>query len=157
MALTAKKIEKLAEKGRLALRDHAAACAEDARRRYGRVDYPAITTMLEDRKVVRYPTELRFSVAALVSGEFAYAEPLGERPSEGYRLWVHPYFEQRLDDLPRLIAYHIPAVNYGDVVTEEDAEVFAATLLGEDRDEYYERLCALADELPMTTGEEDQS
>lgn len=157
MALSARKVEKLAGKGRSSLRDHAAICAAEARERYAPVDYDAILRMLEDRKVVRYPTRLDFEATGLQPGEFAFAEPMGEHPRDGFRLHVHPRFEYRRGDLPHLIAYHLAAINYGDVVTREEAEVFAAALLGESQHEYYERVCRLADELPGAAEEAAQA
>lgn len=137
----------MAEQGRAALTGHAAHCAASARARYGTVDYPALLRILEDRTVVRYPTELAFDATELLPGEFAHAVPSGNHPAEGYRLCVHPHFENRPQDLPLLIAYHLVRINYGQVATPLDAEVFASSLLGMDQEDYYQRICALADEL----------
>lgn len=135
-------------KARRALRDHVVERALLARERYGGlIDYPTLLTILEDREVVRYPTVIEFSDAALRPGEFAYAAPVGEAPSEGFRLFVHPAFRMREEVLPLLVSYHIVRVNYGEIATHEEAELFGATLLGLDVDAYYETLCVLADQL----------
>ena len=132
-----------------ALCDHVQSKADDARRSYGgRVDYTAILRMLSDRSVVRYPTELRFDAGPLEPGEFAYAHPLGEEPGAGFHLFVHPEFEDRPEILPLLIAYHLVSINYGEIATHEEAELFGATLLGLDAECYYEALCAAADSVP---------
>lgn len=134
---------------RTALRDHVCDKADDARRRYGgRVDYAAILRMLEDRNVVRYPTEVRFDSTSLEPGEFAHALPLGENPLAGFHLVVHPKFETRPEILPGLIAYHLVRINYGEIATHEEAELFGATLLGLDPEEYYLALCSAADSIP---------
>jgi hypothetical protein len=134
--------------GRQALHDHVVAKALYARDKYGApIDYAAVCAMLDDREIVRFPTGLRFDADGLEPGEFAHAQPLGEHPAGGYCLFVHPYFEQRLDALPLLIAYHIVTVNYGDIATAGEAELFGATLLGMDVEAYYEAVCRLADEL----------
>jgi hypothetical protein len=39
-------------------------------------------------------------------------------------------------------------VNYGEIVSHEEAELFGATLLGMDVEEYYRALCDLADGVP---------
>ncbi len=105
--------------------------------------------MLDDREVVRYPTGLRFDAEPLQAGEFAFAQPLGEHPADGYCLFVHPCFENRREVWPLLTAYHIPVINYGDsVVTHEEAELFGATLLGMEIDAYYQALCELTDSIP---------
>lgn len=132
--------------GRVALRDHAVEKASAARRRYGGcVDSEAIVRMLDDRDVVRWPTRLRFDLSGLEQGEFAHAQPVGDHPRDGFVLFVHPAFEHTPEAWPPLIAYHIVRINYGDIASHEEAELFGATLLGIDVDEYYERLCNLAD------------
>ena len=140
--------ENLEQQARGALREHAASVGADARARYGAVDWATLPRILEDRAVVRFPVDVVFDSAALQKGEFAWAEPVGDHPRDGYRLAVHPMFESREDVLPLLVAYHIPVVNYGDVTTNEEAEAFAAALLGMNQDDYYRQICALADELP---------
>jgi hypothetical protein len=135
--------------GRMALSGHVADKATAARLRYGQsIDSEAIARMLADREVVRYPAAVVFDEAPLEPGEFAYARPFGDHPAEGFQLVVHPCFRDRPETWPLLIAYHIPTINYGDIATSEDCELYGATLLGMDRDEYYRRLCTLADEVP---------
>jgi hypothetical protein len=65
---------------------------------------------------------------------------------------VHPLFADRPDDLPALVAYHIPVVNYGAIVDAEAAELYGAALLDLEPDEYYARLCALADAIAAASG-----
>jgi len=135
--------------GAIALQDHVAAVASLARDRYGpRVDGSAIRRMLEDRDIVRYPVAIVFDDQPLHPGEFAFAEPRGCGPQEGFTLFVHPYFQEQTDTLPMLIAYQLVRVNYGDVASHEEAEAFGAALFDMDRDEYYERICDLADSMP---------
>ncbi len=136
----------LEHEGRAALTDHAADCAYQARQRHGEIDTATLPSLLADDKVVRYPTELCLDAGPLEAGEFAYAEPRGAHPRDGFRLCVHPHFAGRAE-LPLLVAYHLVAINYGEIATREQAEVFGALLLGLDPDEYYERVCRLADEV----------
>lgn len=137
------------EDGYEALRGHVAERAFLAREKHGpTIDLEVMRQILADPEVMRFPTVLRFDAEELISGEFAWAAPLGDKPSDGFAIVVHPQFEKRLDVLPLLIAYHIVSVNYLDVVTHVEAELFGATLLGLTTDEYYERLCKFADELP---------
>jgi hypothetical protein len=133
---------------RRSLRDHLADKAFAARSRFRMlVDRAAIMTLLDDRAIVRYPVGVRFDSEPLMAGEFAALQPLGEHPSQGYCLFIHPSLECREDLLPLVIAYYIPSVNYGEIATPEDAEQFGATLLGIGVDEYYQSLCDLADSL----------
>lgn len=137
-----------AEEGQQALRDHVVARAAEVRSRLGgRVDRAAIFALLDDRSVVRYPLGVRFDAEPLRPSEFACLEALGAHPAEGFCLFVHPACEADDELLPLLIAYYIPSVNYGDVATHVEAELFGSTLLGIDREAYYRALCAVADAL----------
>jgi hypothetical protein len=49
--------------------------------------------------------------------------------------------------VPYLVLYQLVAVNYGEFASADDAETFAAAALGLPREEYYQVLCSLADEL----------
>ena len=133
------------EEGQEALKNHIREKALAARAKAGgRVDADTIIRFLEDPAVVRFPTELRFSKDYLKPGEFAYAEPI-DGGSRRYVLWIHPFFEPRPEVWPLLIAYHITTINYGSIVTHEEAELYGATLLGMDIDDYYQTLCDLVD------------
>lgn len=136
--------------GRQALRDHLLEKACPARARYGpSIGADEIVSILSDREVVRYPTVLRFDDTNLMPGEFAHAEAVGEHPADGFCLYVHPCFEPMRDVWPLLIAYHIPPINYGEIVEAEDCEVFGAALLGLETGAYYAKLCELADLVPL--------
>jgi hypothetical protein len=136
------------EQARVAFHGHLVEKATAARRRHGPViDAATILRMLEDRAVVRYPVALHFDAAPLEPHEFASAHPLGFHSGDGFALFVHPLFADRPQDLPALVAYHIPVVNYGAIVDAEAAELYGAALLDLEPDEYYARLCALADEI----------
>lgn len=131
-----------------ALRGHVLAKAFLARSKYGpKLDLDAMQRMLQDQEIVRFPTHLSFDAQPLMPGEFAWPKPLGEKPSDGFTLAMHPHFEHRPRDLPLLIAYHIVAINYLDVVTAQEAELFGAALFGIEVEDYYAQVCALADEL----------
>ncbi len=134
---------------RAAFCEHLKARAAAARLRYGLyIDAEAILKMLADRRVVRYPTTIEFDAAPLQAHEFAYPRPLGFHPSDGYCLLVHPHFEPQPENLPLLVAYHIPTINYGGIVEARHAELYGATLLGLEPETYYRALCELADSVP---------
>jgi len=142
--------ERLSEEdGRIALREHVVEKAMDARLRHGLyIDAEQMVRVLDDRAVVRYPVGIRFDAEGLEAGEFAWPMPLGDSPSKGFCLFIHPCFEDQPDAWPLLIAYHIPTINYGEIATHEEAELFGATLLGLEQDEYYKALCELTDSIP---------
>lgn len=140
------------EGGQRALREHVAAKATDARDRHGPdIDFAAIERLLADPECVRFPTSVRFDASELRPGEFAWPAPTGASPKDGFTLHVHPMFKDRAEVLPLICAYHIVAINYLDVATHVEAELYGATLLGLPVDEYYARLCGLADELPTSS------
>ncbi|TNF22375.1 MAG: hypothetical protein EP329_28760 [Deltaproteobacteria bacterium] len=130
------------------LSDHVRRTALDARALYGpSFDQAALERLLEDRRCCRFPTRIVFDAAGLEPGTFSAAEPLGDDPREGYVIRVHPRFERRPLLLPLLVAYQLVVVNYGDIATHEEAELFGATLLGLSVDDYYQTLCLVADSL----------
>lgn len=133
------------EDGKQALLDHVIRKATEARAKYGVINRAVLTDLLQDRAVVRYPLGIRFDAEPLRPGEFACLEALGDHPSDGFCLFIHPMFEPVDDMIPFLVAYYIPSVNYGEVASHVEAEVFGATLLNTDREEYYKILCSVAD------------
>ncbi len=137
------------EDGKQALHGHVCDKAAAAHEKYGpSIDWDTFQRMLDDPLVVRYPTTIAFDSQPLQPGEFAFVQPRGEQPAEGFQLFIHPHFRDRPDALPLLIAYHLVRVNYGEIATHEEAELFGATLLGLEVDAYYQAVCRLADELP---------
>ena len=62
-------------------------------------------------------------------------------------MYVHPWFMPQLEQVPLLVLYQLVLVNYGAFAAPEDAESFGAAALGLAKDEYYQALCRLADEL----------
>lgn len=116
--------------------------------KYGpQLDWRALQDLLADRAYVRYPCEIAFDAALLQPGEFAHPAPKGERPEDGFTMFVHPLFMTQLDQVPALVLYQLVALNYGVFASCHDAETFGAAALGLTRDEYYDRLCDLSDQL----------
>ena len=135
-----------AEEAQQSLRDHVVTKAMDARAsRGGLIDRVEMMRLLDDRAVVRYPLGIRFDAEPLQPGEFACLESLGEHPRDGFCLFIHPMFENVDELFPLLVAYYIPSINYGEVASHVEAELFGATLLGIDVEEYYTILCSVAD------------
>ena len=133
---------------RSAVSQHAAAKAAEIRERYGPdIDYAAVLRMLEDRRCIRYPVRIQFVDDGIEPGMFAKTEPVSEIRDDGYVISVHRSFEDRPDVLPALILYQSVLVNYGDLATAVDAELFGSGVLGLERDDYYERIVALTDAL----------
>ncbi|MFC1684553.1 hypothetical protein ACFL0R_03660 [Pseudomonadota bacterium] len=144
--------------------EHVAERARAIRDKYGPdIDYPTLLEILEDRESVRYPVTILFDTSRIDPGMFAFSVGVFEEPEmpEGededfadyvkatgeYDIVVHEAFKDRLDVLPALVLYHLVAVNYADLATATDAEIFGSTVLGMDQDDYYALLCEAVDSL----------
>lgn len=133
---------------RESLNAHVAAKGDEIRHKYGpALGWNELQRILADRSCVRYPCEIVFDAAALQTGEFAHPVPKGDRPEDGFALHVHPFFITQLEQVPLLVLYQLVLVNYGEFATSGDAEAFGAAALGLSRDDYYTRLCGLADQV----------
>lgn len=136
------------EDARQSLSAHVASKGAEIQAKYGpRIGWQQLMDILSDRACVRYPCELVFDAGPLQPGEFAFASQTGSRPEEGFRLCVHPYFAAQPDRVPYLALYHLVTVNYGEFASAEDAETFGAEALGISKEQYYQTLCQLADEI----------
>lgn len=133
---------------RQSLTGHVAERGAEIFARFGpQIGWKELLQILEDRTLVRYPVTIDFDAGPLQPGEFAWPEPRGASPEDGYRLCVHPLFMTNLSQVPFLVLYQLVVVNYGGFAGHEEAETFAAAALGLDRETYYQTVCALADQL----------
>ena len=138
--------ELIADDARQSLRDHCAAKGREVQAKYGpHLGWAELQQLLADRTLVRYPCTVAFDSVPLQADELAYPEPLGARPDAGFRICVHPRFEADPDAVIALVLYQLVVVNYGEFATSDDAEAFGSAALGCVREDYYQRLCALAD------------
>lgn len=127
---------------------HVAFKGAEIREKYGpHLGWKELLRVLQDRKCVRYPCEIVFDAAPLNVDEVAHATANGERPEEGFNIYVHPYFAIQLSRVPYLVLYQLVLVNYGEFASADDAEIFGSHALGLSTDDYYDTLCALADEI----------
>jgi hypothetical protein len=134
--------------GRQSLNAHVASKADEIRAKYGpRLGWKELLRLLEDRAYVRYPCEIVFDAGPLKEGELAHPVAKGERPEDGFTMFVHPIFMTQLQQVPYLVLYQLVLVNYGEFASPDDAETFGATALGLSKDEYYQALCGMADTL----------
>lgn len=137
-----------AEDVRESLNAHVAARGAEIHEKYGpHIGWQELLRILADRSCVRYPCEIVFDAAQLEPGEVAHPVPKGARPVDGYVMHVHPFFMTQLEQVPLLVFYQLVLVNYGGFATPEDAETFGANALGLLPNDYYTRLCLLADQV----------
>ena len=138
---------------RQSLNSHVAAKGAEIHAKYGpRIGWKELQSILEDRNCVRYPCRVVFDTTGLQPGEFAHPAANGERPEDGFTLYVHPLFMTDLARVPLLVLYQVVLINYGEFASPDDAETFGASAVGISRDEYYTELCHLADQL-ATSGQ----
>jgi len=130
--------------------------------KYGVINsLPVLLDVMSDSKFVRYPINIIYDSTRVDDGLFIATEmklSTQEQQSEdsdyikqadrSYDFYVHECFEGQPDKLLPLILYHLPSVNYGDIATFEDSEVFASALLQMSQDDYYQLVCDLADSIP---------
>ncbi len=135
-----------AEDGHAALLAHMLDRAAEARRRYGpEFDGEAIRALLGDPRCARFPTAMAFDDEALASGEFAYPEPVDDEGGRRWLLCMRTYLIDRPEQWARVVAYYLPLINYGPIVTHEHCLGFAGALLGEGPEECERALRALCD------------
>ena len=140
-------IKLTADHAKESLTAHVAAKGAEIWEKYGpRIGWSELQQILADRACVRYPCEIVFDAGSLEPGEFAHPQPRGNKPEDGFAMFVHPVFMTQLDVIPRLVLYQLVLVNYGPFASAEDAETFGAAALGLTRDDYYSTLCRLADQ-----------
>ncbi len=142
-----------ADDARQSLTTHVAAKGLEINEKYGpRIGWPELLRILEDRACVRYPCAIEFAAEPLLPGEFAHPTPKGNRPEDGFTMFVHPLFAAERDQVPLLVLYQLVLVNYGEFASAEDAETFGAAALGLAREDYYQALCQMADRVELPAG-----
>jgi len=137
-----------AEDARQSLNAHVAAKGAEIRAKYGpHIGWRELQQILADRACVRYPCEVVFDAGPLLPGECAHPAAKGSRPEDGFKMHVHPFFMTQLPQAVYLVLYQLAVVNYGEFASANDAEVFGAAVLELARDDYYNALCELADQI----------
>ena len=130
------------------LNDHVASKGDEIRARFGsEIGWSELLRILEDRSLVRYPCEIVFDAGPLNPGEFAHPVCNGEQPEVGFKIYIHPLFSLQPAQIPYLVLYQLVLVNYGDFASADDAETFGSHALGIGKEQYYQALCELADQL----------
>jgi len=130
------------------LNAHVASKGSEIFCKYGpHIRWKELLRILKDGECVRYACEIAFDAGPLRPGEFAHPVAKGDRPEDGFTMFVHPFYLTQLERVPYLVLYQLVLVNYGDFASPEDAETFGASALGITKDEYYTTLCEMADEI----------
>ena len=69
------------------------------------------------------------------------------RPEEGFRMCIHPAFQDQPERVAYLVLYQLVIINYGAFASPDDAEAFGAAALGLSPEAYYAEVCQLAEQL----------
>jgi hypothetical protein len=137
-----------AEDARQSLSAHVEAKGREIFEKYGpHLGWRELQRLLQDRECVRYPCAIAFDAEPLLAGEFGHALCKGDKPEDGFILYIHPLFLTQPERVPWLALYQLVVVNYGEFASSDDAEAFGAAALGIDKEDYYQTLCELADQL----------
>lgn len=138
--------------GRQSLHDHLIAQAVVAHQKHGPLTGESLDAFLMDSACVRHPVRLAFELGEMALHQFAQPG-LDWRNTEkdGRVLYLRPQLKKQPDLIRLAVAYMVPLINYGPIVTDEQCLAYGATLLGMMEEEYYARICALGDSVGATT------
>lgn len=137
-----------AEDGRKAFAHHVIEKALALREKYGPViNEGVLRAILNDRDFVRYPTRVEFDASKIEPGFFACVEAVSGSPTNEHIIFLHESLRGRPEDIANTLLYQLVVVNYGEIATREEAELFGSTALGLTQEEYYRKLCCLTDEI----------
>lgn len=141
-------IQLTAEDGRNSLAIHVEAKGAEIHAKYGpEIGWGELLQIVNDDACVRYPCEVIFDDAELHPGEMAHPIANGDHPRHGFKIFVHPLLMTDLSRVSAVVLYQLVVVNYGEFASSDDAEIFGAAALGMPRENYYNLLCGISDEL----------
>jgi hypothetical protein len=136
----------LEQLGQQSLREHLLAQAIVAHQKHGPVTADKLDALLQDPDCLRHPVRLVFEFGEMAMHQFAQPDLDWRNTEQDSRvLYLRPLLRERPDLLPLAIAYMIPAINYGDIISDEHCLLYGAALMGMMEDEFYAAICRLAD------------
>lgn len=136
----------LEQLGQDSLRGHLVAQAAVAHQKHGPLTFDKLEALLHDPGCVRYPTRLLFEFGEMARHQFAQPDVDWRNAETNARvLYLRPMLRERPELVLLAVAYMIPLINYGDIISDEHCLCYGATLLGRMEDEYYRQMCDLAD------------
>lgn len=142
----------LEQLGQQSLREHLVAQAIVAHQKHGPLTADGLDALLRDPDCLRHPVRLVFEFGEMAMHQFAQPDiDWRNTEQDGRVLYLRPLLRDRVDLLPLAVAYMLPLINYGDIITDEHCLLYGATLLAMMEGEYYEQLCAMSDSLGAET------
>ena len=138
--------EQLEKLGQDSLREHLLAQAVVAHQKHGPVTFEKLDALLHDPDCLRYPVRLVYEFGEMAMHQFAQPDLDHRNQEQGGRvLYLRPLLKDHPDQVVLAVSYMIPLINYGRVIGDDHCLLYGATLLGMMEDEYYRKLCALAE------------
>ena len=136
----------LEQLGQQSLREPLLAQAIVGHQKYGPLPADKLEALLHDPDCLRHPVRLVFEFGEMAMHQFAQPDiDWRNTEQDGRVLYVRPLLRERPDLLPPAVAYMIPLINYGDIISDEHCLLFGATLMAMTVEEYYACICRLAD------------
>lgn len=138
--------EQLVRLGEESLRAHLLAQAVVAHQKHGPLTFPKLEALLHDPECTRHPTRLVYEFGEMALHQFAQPDIDWRNTGlDGRVLYLRPLLRDRPDLAVLAVAYMIPLINYGDIITDQHCLGYGATLLGLMEGEFYTAICGLAD------------
>lgn len=136
----------LEELGQQSLREHLVAQAVVAHQKHGPLTAGKLDALLHDPDCLRHPVRLVFEFGEMAMHQFAQPDVDWRNTKQGGRvLYLRPRLREHSELLPLAVAYMIPLINYGDIITDGHCLTYGATVFGMMEEEYYTRVCELGD------------
>lgn len=141
--LSSAKFEQL---GQDSLRHHLLAQAVVAHQKHHPLNPGNLEALLHDPDCLRYPVRLVFEYGEMAMHQFAHPDvDWQNRECDGRVLYLRPAITERPVLIRLAVAYMIPLINYGDIITDDHCLTYGATLLGMIENEFYRNVCDMAD------------
>ncbi|MFO1497231.1 MAG: hypothetical protein U1G07_02345 [Verrucomicrobiota bacterium] len=132
--------------GQQSLCDHLVAQAVVAHQKYAPLTADKLEALLHDADVVRHPVRLVFEFGAMALHQFAQPDiDWRNTQLDGRTLYLRPLLRTCPDLLPLAVAYMIPLINYGEVISDAHCLSYGATLLGLVEEDFYNQVCKMSD------------
>lgn len=136
----------LEQLGQQSLREHLIAQAIVAHQKHGPLTADKLDALLHDPDCLRHPVRLVFEFGEMAMHQFAQPDiDWRNTEQDGRVLYVRPLLRERPDLVPLAVAYMIPLINYGDIISDEHCLCHGATLLGMMEEEFYRQICELSE------------
>lgn len=138
--------EQLEQLGQESLQAHLQAQAVVAHQKHGPITFASLDRLLNDPECLRHPVRLVYEFGEMAGHQFAQPDVDHRQPhGQGRVLYLRPVLRGHPDKVVLAVAYMIPVINYGTIISDAHCRLYAATLLGRLEEEFYREICALAD------------